>query len=137
MPRGRTRRWIAAPIAALVAALGWSATGLAVNNVPSIKNVHANPNTFCAKKSDACSHPGTTIRFTLSAAAKVRGDIRPRSSNVGPLVEFVRRFPKGTNTARINDRHLTTGTWVVRLQGRNSVGSGPVAQVHVHVVKSG
>ena len=96
MGHAGTRRWIATPLVAVVTALAWTSTGLAVSNVPAIKDVHAQPRTFCAKKSDTCSHPGTTIRFTLSTAAKVRGDIRPRFENRGALVEFVKRFPKVT-----------------------------------------
>jgi hypothetical protein len=127
---------MATPLAGVAATLAWAATGVAANNVPIIKDVHANPNRFCAKKSDGCSHPGTTIRFTVSTAAKVRGDIRrQKAPYTGSFVEFVKRFPAGTNRVRINDARLTPGTWVVRLQGTNSVGSGPIALIHVHVVK--
>jgi hypothetical protein len=137
MGRARTRRWIAAPLAAVATALAWTATGLAVTNVPTISGLHAQPNRFCAKRSESCKHPGTTIRFTVSTAAKVRGDIRPRFKNTGGLVEFVKRFPKGTNSVRIDDGRLTPGTWVVRLQGTNAMGTGGIAVIHVHVVKHG
>jgi hypothetical protein len=135
MGRARTGGLVAAPVAATVVAAAWAATGLAASNVPKISDVHANPRTFCAERSDSCSHPGSTIRFTVSTAAKVRGDIRPRFENTGPLVEFVKRFPKGVNRVGINASRLRPGTWVLRLQGTNDVGSGGIAVIHVHVVK--
>jgi hypothetical protein len=131
----RTARLAAAAAAAAAAMLVAAPAGLAVDNVPKISDVHANPRTFCAKKSDKCSHPGTTIRFRLSTAAKVRGDIRPRFEYTGSFMEFVKRFPKGVNRVRVNDPRLKPGTWQLRLQGTNSMGSGPIALIHVHVVK--
>jgi hypothetical protein len=135
--RVRAPGWIAAAAGVVVVALAFAATGLAASNVPTVKDLHANPNHFCAKRSDSCSHPGTTIRFTVDTPAKVRGVIRPKSEPTGNLVEFFKQFPAGTNHVRLNDTRLTPGTWVLRLQGRNSVGSGGVALLHVHVVKGG
>ena len=133
--RGFAARLAVAAAVALLGVLAWAAiVAAAPSNVPTISNLHAHPRTFCAKKSAKCSHPGTTIRFTVSTAARVRGDIRPRFENRGALIEFDKRFPRGTDHVRLNDSRLTKGTWVVRLQGRNSVGSGGVALIHVHVV---
>jgi hypothetical protein len=71
-------------------------------------------------------------------ASGVRGDIRPRSAPPrAPFIEFSRRFPAGTNRVRINDPRLKPGTWELCLRGTNSVGTGPVARVHVHVVSGG
>jgi hypothetical protein len=137
MGRVRTRSRLAAPAAAIAVAMAWTATALAVTNVPTVSDLHANPNTFCAKKSDTCSHPGTTISFTVSTAAKVRGVIRPRFEYNGNLVAFVKHFPQGRNHVRLNDPRLTPGTWVLRLQGTNAMGSGGVAVIHLHVVKHG
>ena len=133
----RTRRRFAAPIVAVAAALACAATGFAATNVPTISDLHANPRTFCAKSSDTCTHPGTTLRFTVDSPAKVRGVIRPRFENTGNLVLFVRRFPKGVNRVRINDSRLRPGKWVIRLQGTNEVGTGGVAVINVKVVKNG
>ena len=118
-------------------ALSSAAIAIAAENVPTVSNLHANPNTFCAKKSASCSNPGTTLRFTVDRAAKVRGVIRPRFENTGNVVLFVRRFPKGVNRVRIDEPWLRPGTWVIRLQGTNHVGTGGVAVLHVKVVKSG
>jgi hypothetical protein len=137
MGGARARRWLSAPVVATAVAFAVAATGVAATNVPTVSDLHANPRTFCAKKSDTCSHPGTTLRFTVSTAAKVRAVIRPRFENTGNLVVFVRRFPKGVNRVRINDSRLRPGTWVFRLQGTNDVGSGGVAVLHVKVVKNG
>lgn len=138
MGGSRTRRRFAVSLVALAAGLAGAATVTAQqpSNVPTISNLHANPRTFCAKSSDSCSRPGTTLRFTVSTAAKVRGVIRPRFENTNNLVLFVKRFPKGVNRVRINDSRLRPGTWVIRLQGTNSVGTGGVALIHVKVVRS-
>jgi len=134
----RTRRRLAASVVAIAAGLTGAATVAAQqpSNVPTISNLHANPRAFGARSSDSCSRPGTTLRFTVSTAAKVRGVIRPRFENTGNLVLFVKRFPKGVNRIRINDSRLRPGTWVIRLQGTNSVGTGGVAVIHVKVVRS-
>src|SRR5437763_1961033 len=63
--------------------------GTAADEVPAITHLAASPSKFCAKKSRSCTHPGTTLRFTLSTGARVRADIRPRSRYVGSYVEFV------------------------------------------------
>jgi|SRR3712207_3550488 len=137
MNGSRAGRWLLAAVATAAGALATAAAGVgAPSNVPTISNLHANPRTFCARSSDTCERPGTTLRFTVSTAAKVRGVIRPRFENTGNLVLFVKRFPKGVNRIRINDSRLRPGTWVIRLQGTNSVGTGGVAVIHVKVVKS-
>jgi hypothetical protein len=129
-----TRRLTA--LTAAMALLAPAGTGLAAEgNVPVISDLHAHPRTFCAKKSDGCPHPGTRISFRMTTAAKVRAVIRPRFEYQGNLVEFVRRFPKGTNSFRLNDPRLRPGTWRLQLQGTNSVGTGPVAIIHLHVTK--
>jgi hypothetical protein len=135
MGGARARRWVVAPVAAVAAAFAVAAVAFAATNVPTVSNLHANPNSFCVKSSDACSSPGTTLRFTVDSAAKVRGVIRSRNQNTGNLVLFVRQFPKGVNRVRINDSRLRPGTWVIRLQGTNHVGTGGVAVLHVKVVK--
>jgi hypothetical protein len=132
----RARSWAGAAAGALVVALAWTATGFGADNVPTISDLHAKPNHFCARKSDSCSHPGTTIRFTVDTAAKVRAVIRRQAAPpTGNLVEFVEHFPKGTNRVRLNDSRLRPGTWVLRLQGTNGLGSGGVALLHIHSVK--
>lgn len=111
------------------------AVAAAPTQVPTITHLTANPARFCAKRSSTCTHPGTTVSFNVSTAAKVRGDIRPRSSYLGSFVEFVKRFPRGHNAVRLNDNRLTPGRWTIRVQATNSVGSGPIAVVDVRVVK--
>ena len=107
------------------------------DQVPTVSHLAAKPSKFCAKKSRSCSHPGTTVRFTLSTAARVRADIRPRSANLGPFVEFVKHFGGGANSIPLKDSRLTPGRWTLRLQGTNHVGSGGPNIVDVHVVKHG
>jgi hypothetical protein len=124
------------PLAVLTAGLVWSGSGLAADTeVPAITNLKAKPSTFCAKRTQRCTHPGTEIQFTVSTAARVRADIRPRSVNRGPLVEFSKHFPRGHNSVYVKDSRLTPQRWTLRLQGGNSVGNGPIAITDVRVVK--
>jgi hypothetical protein len=123
------------PLAVLAAGLVLSSSGLAEDTVPEVTGLTATPNTFCAKATARCRHPGTTVHFTVSSAAKVLGDLRPRAVNRGPLVEFSKRFPAGRNSIHVSDSRLTPGRWTLRLQGFNHVGGGPITIIDVHVVK--
>jgi hypothetical protein len=126
-------------MAVLLSGLVWAATGLAAESpndqVPKITNVKASPATFCAKKTAGCKNPGTTISFTLSTGATVRGDIRRRSIYRAPYVEFSKSFHQGANTIRLQDSRLVPDRWTLRLQGKNHVGSGGITLVDVRVVK--
>jgi hypothetical protein len=107
----------------------------AADNVPKMISSSATPVRFCAKPSDACSRTGTTIHFRISTPAKVIADARPRKSNIWGFKLFVRRFPGGRNSVRINDSRFTTGRWTIKLQGVNSVGAGGPANIDVQVIK--
>jgi hypothetical protein len=129
-------------VATLTLALGlvWSGVGLAAEtNVPEVKKLRANPTRFCAKKTDGCRHDGTHVRFTLTTDAKVRVDIRERNFQNGPLIVYVGKRQKGANdvyvAGRQNGKRLHTGKWTIRVQGMNSVGSGPIGTVDVKIVK--
>lgn len=123
-----------AGVAASVAVTAVAASA-ADDNVPKFTNVSAKPARFCAKSSDKCARTGTTIRFTISTAATVTGDIRPRKSNIYGYREFRRKFPAGANSVRLNDNRLTTGRWTFRLLGVNSVGLGGPALVDLRVIR--
>jgi hypothetical protein len=131
-------RWVGALLVIVLVALAGSSVGLAApTHVPEVTNLKATPSSFCAKKSSTCSHPGTTVTFNVSTAATVRADIRPRFENTSGFVEFVKKFPKGANSIRLNDGRLKRGRWTLRVQATNNVGTGPIAVVDVHVVKHG
>ena len=115
-------------LAVLVAGLAFAATVLAATAVPTVTNLRATPARFRAGA-------GTTVRFTVSTKAKVRGDIRPRFENTSGFVEFVKQLHKGANSVRLQDSRLTPGRWTIRVQATNNVGTGPIAVTDVHVVK--
>ena len=71
----------------------------------------------------------------VAAAAIVSALQTIASRNVGPLVEFVRHFSKGHHTVTLSDGRLKPDRWTLRLQATNSVGSGPITIIDVHVVK--
>ena len=124
-------------IGSVAAALALTAVAAqaAGDQVPKLTNLTASPNRFCAKSSDTCAHPGTTIRFKLSTPAKVFGDLRPRSRNIQGYTEIKRKFPAGANSVRINDSRLTPGRWTLKMQPINSVGANGPTLLDVHVIE--
>jgi hypothetical protein len=130
-------RWVGVLVAVVLFGLVWSSAGLAATEVPKVTNLNARPSTFCAKRTSSCTHPGTTLTFTISTRATVLCDILPRFKNTYGYFEFEKRFPKGTSSIRLNDSRLTRGGWRIRVQARNNVGAGPIAIKDVRVVKSG
>jgi hypothetical protein len=130
-------RWVGALSAVILGVLVLSGAVLAATEVPTVTHLRATPSTFCAKKSSKCANPGTTVRFTISTDARVRGDIRPRREYQGSFVEFVKNLHQGANAVRLQDKRLKPGRWTIRVQATNNVGSGPIAVTDVHVVKSG
>jgi predicted transglutaminase-like cysteine proteinase len=122
-------------VAAVAAALAAAAAAHAADQVANITNLKATPARFCAKLSDTCPHPGTTIHFTVSTPARVIGDIHPRSTPIGGYKELERRFPAGRNSFRLRDRRLTPGRWTLKLQPVNSVGASGPATINLRVVK--
>jgi hypothetical protein len=120
---------------AAAASLMGGAFASAAGTVPTVSNPSFSPKKFCAKRSKHCHHPGTELSFTLSSPATVRGDIRPRYYYAGSFVEFVKRFPAGRNEIYIRDSRLKPGTWTMRIQPTNDVGSGGIAVADVKVVK--
>jgi hypothetical protein len=133
MPAGFRPRMTFAIAAALLAAT--AAVAFAASDTARLTNLTATPKRFCAKRSDTCARPGTTLRFRLSTPAKVVADIRPRSSNILGYTEFNRRFPAGPNSVRVNDSRLTPGRWTFKLQAINSVGASGPTILDVRVIK--
>ena len=134
MPAGSRPRimlGIAAAVLAATAAVAWAGP----QDTAKLTNLTATPKRFCAKTSDTCTRPGTTLRFRLSTPAKVIADIRPRSSNILGYHEFTRRFPAGANSVRVNDSRLTTGRWQFKLQPINNVGASGPTILDVRVIK--
>ncbi|HKP90057.1 MAG TPA: hypothetical protein VJT75_08800 [Thermoleophilaceae bacterium] len=122
---------VVAVLVAVTAAVAYAGP----DDVPALTNLTATPKRFCAKRSDTCGNPGTTLRFRLSTPAKVIADIRPRHSNIGGFHEFTKRFPAGASSIRVYDSRLTTGRWTFKLQPVNSVGANGPTLVDVNVVK--
>lgn len=133
MPGGFRPRITLAVVAAALTATAVAA--YAADDVPMLTNLTATPKRFCAKTSDTCRNPGTTIRFKLSRPAKVLGDIRPRSQNIGGYPEIKRKFPAGANSVRINDSRLTPGRWTLKMQPISSVGANGPTLLTVRVIK--
>lgn len=124
-------------IGSVVAALALSAVAAqaAGDQVPKLTNLRASPNHFCAKSSDSCARPGTTIRFHLSTDAKVIGDIRPRKRNIQGYTDIRGKFKAGANSVRLNDSRLTPGRWTLKMQPINSVGANGPTLLDVHVIE--
>ena len=134
MPAGSRPRITFAVVAAQLAVTAAVAYA-GPQDVAKLTNLTATPKRFCAKTSDTCTRPGTTLRFRLSTPAKVIADIRPRKSNIWGFHVFTRKFPAGANSVRVNDSRLTTGRWTFKLQPVNSVGANGPTVLDVRVIK--
>jgi hypothetical protein len=134
MVAGSRPRIVIGSVAAALA-LGAVVAQAANDQVAKLTNLRASPNHFCAKRSDTCARPGTTIHFKLSTPAKVYGDLRPRDRNIQGYTEVQRKFPAGANSFRLNDSRLTPGRWTLKMQPVNSVGANGPTTLDVHVIK--
>jgi hypothetical protein len=130
-----TRRLVVYATATAASMFVALAVAQAATEVPQITNLRVTPAPFCAKASSTCSNPGTTVRFTVSTAARVLGEIHPRFKNIRGYVLRERQFNAGARSFRLTNNRLTPGRWTLKLQGVNNVGAGTTAIVDVRVVK--
>jgi hypothetical protein len=128
-------RRIACAAVVATAALVPALNAPAQTTVPELEILSASPSRFCVKQSSTCGQTGTTVRFKLSRAAFVRGNVWPRFRNAAGYRVLRRQFNAGTNTFRLSDARMTPGRWTLKLQGRNNVGSGTTDNIDVRVVK--
>ena len=106
---------------------------------PKVTNLAAKPAEFCTNKSQTCDKRGTKIKFTLSEAAKVTGQIKPKNTNKPFVTIFKdRQKPAGKNSIAYAGKDRKPGKYVVRVRGKDAAGNtGKYVQTTVRVVKNG
>jgi plastocyanin len=109
------------------------------NAPPKISGLTAKPSAFCTNRSATCDQRGTKIKFTLSKAAKVTGQIKPKDGSKPFKVIFsAKPKPAGKNSINYAGKGLKPAKYILRLQATDS--GGHVSQwvkTTVRVVKNG
>ena len=106
---------------------------------PAVSNLTAKPASFCTNRSQTCSKRGTKVKFTLSARAKVSGQIRPKGTSkpFATIFHGVQK-PAGRDAIDYAGKGLRPGRYVLRVRARGANGKlSPYAKTTVRVVKNG
>jgi plastocyanin len=93
------------------------------NAPPKITNLSAKPSSFCTNKSATCDKRGTKIKFTLSKAAKVTGQIRPKDGSAPFKTIFADKAkPAGKNSINYSGKGLNPRKYILRLKAKDAKG---------------
>ena len=106
---------------------------------PKVTNLTAKPAEFCTNKSETCDKRGTKIKFTLSEAAKVTGQIKPKDTSKPFKTIFKdRQKPAGKSSIDYAGKDLKPGKYTLRVRGKDAAGNtGKYVSTTVRVVKNG
>jgi plastocyanin len=106
---------------------------------PKVTNLAGKPAAFCTNKSDTCDKAGTKVKFTLSEAAKVTGQIKPKDTDKPFVTIFKdRQKPAGKNSINYAGKGLKPRKYVLRVRGKDAAGNvGNYVKTTVRVVKNG
>lgn len=106
---------------------------------PKVTNLTAKPAAFCTNKSETCDQRGTKVKFTLSEAAKVTGQIKRKdTSNPFRTIFKDRQKPAGKNSIAYSGKDLKPGRYTLRVRGKDAAANtGKYVSTTVRVVKNG
>jgi plastocyanin len=105
---------------------------------PKVTNLSAKPSPFCTNKSETCDKRGTKIKFTLSEAAKVTGQIKPKDGGKFATIFKDTQKPAGKSSINYSGKGKKPGRYVIRVRGKDAAGNvGKYVQTTVRVVKNG
>jgi plastocyanin len=105
---------------------------------PKITNLSAKPSSFCTNESATCNKRGTKIKFTLSEAAKVTGQVKPKNGGKFATIFKDKQKPAGKSSINYPGKGLTPRKYVLRLRARDAAGNvSKYATTTVTVVKNG
>jgi plastocyanin len=109
------------------------------NAPPKITNLSAKPSKFCTNKSATCDKRGTKIKFTLSKAAKVTGQIRRKGSDKPFKTIFQnKQKPAGKSSINYSGKDLKPAKYVLRLRATDAGGhTSKFVKTTVTVVNNG
>jgi plastocyanin len=93
------------------------------NAPPKVTNLSAKPASFCTNKSATCDKRGTKIKFTLSKAAKVSGQIRPKDKSKPFKSIFADKAkPAGKSSINYSGKGLKPRKYTLRVRAKDSGG---------------
>jgi plastocyanin len=109
------------------------------NAPPKVSSLSAKPSSFCTNKSVTCDKRGTKIKFTLSKAAKVTGQVRPKDGSKPFKTIFADRAkPAGKSSINYSGKGLKPARYTLRLRAKDAQGHvSKWATTTVRVVKNG
>lgn len=109
------------------------------NAPPKVTNLSAKPSSFCTNKSATCDKRGTKIKFTLSKAAKVSGQIRPKDNSKPFKAIFTDKAkPAGKSSINYSGKDLKPRKYTLRVRAKDSAGHlSAWVKTTVKVVKNG
>lgn len=109
------------------------------NAPPKVTNLSAKPASFCTNKSATCDKRGTKIKFTLSKAAKVSGQIRPKDGSKPFKPIFTDKAkPAGKNSINYSGKDLKPRKYTLRVRAKDAAGhTSKWATTTVKVVNKG
>jgi plastocyanin len=105
---------------------------------PKVTNLSAKPASFCTNKSVSCDKRGTKIKFTLSEAAKVTGQIKPEDGGKFKTIFQNKQKPAGKSSINYSGKDKKPGKYVIRVRAKDAAGNtGKYVKTTVKVVKNG
>lgn len=106
---------------------------------PKVTNLVGQPAAFCTNKSETCEKRGTKIKFKLSEAAKVTGQIKRKDTNKPFTTIFKdRQKPAGQNSIAYSGKDRKPGRYTVRVRARDAKGNtSKYVSTTIRVVKNG
>jgi plastocyanin len=105
---------------------------------PTVTNLTAKPASFCTNRSQTCDRRGTKVKFRLSAAARVTGQIKPKGTSKPFVQIFQKQRPAGKSSIDYSGKGLKPGKYVLRVHAGGANGKqSPWAKTAVKVVKNG
>jgi plastocyanin len=109
------------------------------NAPPKVSDLSAKPSSFCTNKSATCDKRGTKIKFTLSKAAKVSGQIRPKDASKPFEPIFTDKAkPAGKSSINYSGKDLKPRKYTLRVRAKDSGGHvSKWVTTTVRVVKNG
>ncbi|HKP91640.1 MAG TPA: plastocyanin/azurin family copper-binding protein [Thermoleophilaceae bacterium] len=109
------------------------------NAPPKVSDLSAKPSKFCTNKSKTCDKRGTKIKFTLSKAAKVTGQIKPKGTDKPFKTIFAdKQKPAGKSSIDYAGKGLTPRKYLLRVRAKDAQGhTSKFAQTTVQVVDNG
>jgi plastocyanin len=102
---------------------------------PKISSLSAKPSKLCTQQSSTCQKPGTSVRFSLSEAARVKAQVMKNGKVVAPA--FDKQLGNGGRSVKFSGKGLAPGKYALRLRATDAHGNASKpATTNITVAKS-